>query len=683
MFLFYNLLVLLTIIPILEACHPRFEKELRYLDLYLGIQPDNGGEIPSKDAEQHASYIPSSESLDCDFESECLWKNAPSDGLLDTSDFWYFKKTDDKILPVQIQPGRADIPKGSHLLLAGNTSSVADGAVIVSAPVACQRSPGNLKFHYWLYNQGRIEVIVIRATHRRRRIQTLFRPRINCHILRPGNDVCTVQIPIVKVPFRLAIRAFNLKDNVVGSMVMLKNITYRAETCAESPFPSIFGSIPLIPQSSTLIKSFSELDCDRPRSKCRWSNAESTVSEWRIGRNVDGWSEFMEVGLLPSHPTSTFLFLAVDSLSPRRYATLRSELIPCTQTTTTLSMKYWLKAGTQVEVCAVDIEGVALSCAYLSEEDSPGPIEIDVDAYNQPFRFTLEMIAFDESSIGLVVISEIHLKGLLCSEEPPPVVTTIDPPTIASLFGLQQGPGPNVPYSLDLSCDFSQDHCSQWVNDDGLVSYGVVPMNSKKFPFLHPNHIMSISASSEKPFEFSIVAASRKNAVVVISSISTSGYVCTLKTAEELMCSKILCPFNEHLCNYESVLEKEDDVPLTIGPLGAVATIGKGKHRAILRSARFYLISTVVLNITVTQATYGSRVLLCPDSTSDFESCHELLGPRVEKPIKRSVLFQLDDEAHQFAVVLFHDKAEQFGPAQFTIHSIDLKSADGAEICQP
>uniref|UniRef100_A0A158P660 MAM domain-containing protein n=1 Tax=Angiostrongylus cantonensis TaxID=6313 RepID=A0A158P660_ANGCA len=723
MSLFYNLLVLLTITPILEACHPRFEKELRYLDLYLGIQPDNGGEIPSKDAEQHASYISSSESLDCDFESECLWKNAPSDGLLDTSDFWYFKVRSSASFP--------------FLFLQNDHS---DSAVIVSAPVACQRSPGNLKFHYWLYNQGRIEVIVIRATHRRRRIQTLFRPRINCHILRPGNDVCTIHIPIVKVPFRLAIRAFNLKDNVVGSMVMLKNITYRAETCGESPFPSIFGSIPLIPQSSTLIKSFSELDCDRPQSKCRWSNAESTVSEWRIGRNVDGWSEFMEVRFQPSHPTSTFLFLAVDSLSPRRYATLRSELIPCTQTTTTLSMKYWLKAGTQVEVCAVDIEGVALSCAYLSEEDSPGPIEIDVDAYNQPFRFTLEMIAFDESSIGLVVISELHLKGLLCSEEPPPVVTTIDPPTIASLFGLQQGPGPNVPYSLNLNCDFSQDYCSQWVNDDRLVSYGVIPMNSKKFPVpsgikgnvaifvlegvktstLRSREVpcasnatatvtylrseyglvrlcalgrcvdgsntsgeMSISASSEKPFEFSIVAASRKNAVVVISSISTSGYVCTLKTAEELMCNKILCHFNEHLCNYESVLKKEDDVPLSIGPLGAIATIDKGKHRAILRSARFDLISPVVLNITVTQATYGSRVLLCPDSTSDSESCHELLGPRVEKPIERSVLFQLDDEAHQFAVVLFHDKAEQFGAAQFIIHSIDLKYADGAQICHP
>ncbi|KAJ1374332.1 hypothetical protein KIN20_036998 [Parelaphostrongylus tenuis] len=116
---------------------------------------------------------------------ECLWKNAPSDGLLDTSDFWYFKKTDNKILPVQIQPGRADIPQGSHLVLAGNTSSTADSAVIVSAPVACQRSPGNLTFHYWLYNQGKIEVIVMSChTQEEGVYRTLFRPKISCHILR-------------------------------------------------------------------------------------------------------------------------------------------------------------------------------------------------------------------------------------------------------------------------------------------------------------------------------------------------------------------------------------------------------------------------------------------------------------------------------------------------------------------
>ncbi|KIH63074.1 hypothetical protein ANCDUO_06632, partial [Ancylostoma duodenale] len=591
----------------------------------------------------------------------------------------------------------------SHLVLAGNTSNVAESAVLVSAPIACQRKPGNLTFHYWLYNNARVEVIVVRATHRRRHLQTLFRPKINCHILRPGNDICNVHIPSVSEPFRLAIRAFNLKDNVVGSMVMLKNLTYRAETCGESPFPSIFGSMPLVPRPSLPIETISDLDCDRPRSKCR-----------------------------------CILFLELPT-----YLSFRYSLI--------IGSRYWLKAGTQVEVCSVDIDGIALSCAYLSEEDSPGPIEIDVDAYDQPFRFTLEMIAFDETSIGLVAISDIRLKGLLCSEEPPPIVTTIDPPTIVSLFGLQQGPGANTPYPTDLNCDFSKDYCSQWVNDDGLVAYGVAPRNSEKFPVpsgikgnvatfvlegmktsilrsrevscaynasvtvtymrLALGHIfyifigknkslsddfcelegflksgvlffrsehglvrlcalghcvdgskvsgeMTIMATSAKPFEFSIEAASHKNAVVVISEISVSGNVCPLKTMQELVCDKLMCNFN-----------------------GATATLGVGQHRAILRSAKFDLPAPLILNITLTQSTFGSRVLLCPDITSESESCQELLGPRVETSEKKTVMFPLDEGAHRFAVVLYHDKAEQFGAAQFTVHSIDIRSSQNEILC--
>ncbi|VDL78396.1 unnamed protein product [Nippostrongylus brasiliensis] len=789
------LLVVAATSSVVSACHARFEKELRYLDLYLGVAPDNNGDIPSRDPKEFASYVTTAKSLDCDFERECLWRNAPSDGLLDTSDFWYFKKTDNKLLPVQIQPGRADIAEGSHLILAGNTSTVADSATLVSAPIACQRKQGNLSFHYWLYNSGRVEVIIVRATHRRRHLQTLFRPKTNCHILRPGNDICEVNIPPVNEPFRIAIRAFNLKDNVVGSMVLIKNITYRAETCGESPFPTIFGSKPLLPITTVPIQKVSDLNCDRPLSKCRWSNAETTVSEWKIGRNVDRWHELMEVSNLDkSYPNSSFLFLAVDALSPRRYATLRSDLIPCTQATTTLSLKYWLKAGTQVEICSVDVDGVALSCAYLTEEDAPGPIEID---------FTLEMIAFDETSIGLVAISEIRLRGLLCSEETPPIVTTVDPPTIVSLFGLQHGPGPNVPYPLDLNCDFSQDYCSQWVNDDGVVAYGVAPRNSNKFPV--PNGIkgnvaafllegaktsalrsrevpcahnatvsvkymrseygmvrlcalgecadgsktsgeMVLMATSPTPFEvkllvrrvlkqkqdgsvipprsdsrtkghhehgtlvqpsmmdynliqnessmltpeaiqlesqttFSIEAASRKNAVVVINDISVSGRVCTLKTAEQLVCDKLQCNFSAKLCNYHSPIEKDGDKVLEVGHQGATVTLDEKSHRAVLRSVHFDLPTPILLNITITQATYGSRVLLCPDITSDSESCQELLGPRVTQTMERSVLFPLDVAAHQFALVLYHDKAEQFGPAKFIVHSIYIQSDDNQRLC--
>ncbi|KAK6040277.1 hypothetical protein COOONC_22218 [Cooperia oncophora] len=281
---FHTLIALLASISLVNACHPQFEKELRYLDLYLGVRPDNDGVIPSKDSSKFASYITSPEELNCDLESECLWKNAPSDNLLDTSDFWYFKVCFGMNLrcgsrKCQNASGSnpawssGDIALGSHLLIAGNTSVVADSATLVSAPIACQRKPG--------------------------------------------------------------------------------------------AFPSIFGSKPLLPKSPKPIQKLSDLDCAHPQKKCRYPPPTKTTQ------------------------TSSFLFLAVDALAPRRYATLRSDLIPCTQATTTLSMKYWLKAGTQVEICAIDVDGIRLSCGYLSEEDSPGPIEIDVDAYHRPYRVCL------------------------------------------------------------------------------------------------------------------------------------------------------------------------------------------------------------------------------------------------------------------------------------------------------
>ncbi|VDM71393.1 unnamed protein product [Strongylus vulgaris] len=46
-----------------------------------------------------------------------------------------------------------------------------------------------------------------------------------------------------------------------------------------------------------------------------------------------------------------------------------------------------------------------------------------------------------------------------------------------------------------------------------------------------------------------------------------------------------------------------------------------------------------------------------------------------------TVLFPLDEGAERFAVVLYHDKAEQFGPANFIIHSIDIRSANDEILC--
>lgn len=96
---------------------------------------------------------------------------------------------------------------------------------------------------------------------------------------------------------------------------------------------------------------------------------------------------------------------AVDSLMKKPFGKLRSDLIPCTKGIATLSLKfdltldqtdycrYWTRVGTQVELCSADEDGVSLSCAYLNDEDQPGPVNIDVEPYDKPFR-----VRFSEST---------------------------------------------------------------------------------------------------------------------------------------------------------------------------------------------------------------------------------------------------------------------------------------------
>ncbi|CAJ0932862.1 unnamed protein product, partial [Mesorhabditis belari] len=676
----------------------------QYLDLYLGIRPENQGEILKKTPPEFAEYVKEDRQLDCDFQRECLWKNADSDGLLDTSEFWLFKKNDEKVFPVQVQPGNANLQIGTRFMIAGNTTKLAQSAVLLSAPLACHHGMANITFNYWLYNLGRVEVMAVRPEPRRGHLMVIERGKADCHFLKESGHVCSALIPAVKQPYRLAIRAFNLRDNTVGSMVLINNITVKADLCNESPFPLLFNSVPLKP---------------RPRAHP---------------------SALKDASRSTTKPTKSFLFMAVDPLTPKPYGTLRSQLIPCTSKLATLSFRYWLRAGTQVEVCSVDENDVPLSCAYLSEEDSPGPIQIDIEPYMKPFRFTIDLIAFDANSMGLVVVDELKfIGGQLCIEHPPPIPTTIDPPTVAHMFGLQPKPllGANE-YRLSLECDFTIDHCNQWVNDDGKLQYGAVPQTLEDFPlpkqingnvavlmlkgkdassirsrevpcaynslitihymrsqfgFLRVcalgqcmegkklNGTLQVQISSEKPFEIIIEASSKKNAIIVISSIEVEGDICPLRTVEQILCDRIKCDFKEHTCNYESTMETGDR-ELLIGTNGGVCTIaGHDAKRCVLRSSYFDLPAPATLIIDVTQFTFGSRVLLCADADADSDNCHELLGPRVLTASPRKVEFPLDESVHQFSLVFFHDKADQFGAARFEISSIDIRAGDGYKFC--
>uniref|UniRef100_A0A915ENG3 MAM domain-containing protein n=1 Tax=Ditylenchus dipsaci TaxID=166011 RepID=A0A915ENG3_9BILA len=210
--------------------HSAIQRELRYLDYYLGIAPANEEGALATNEASIDKYVENSASLNCDLRRPCSWTNAPTDHLLDTSDFYLFKKTDTKSFPIQIRPGNADPKPGELFMFAGNKTNDPQGAVLLSAPILCQSSHGLLTFEYWLYNTARVEVLLVRVNADRGHLQVISRPPADCHFLK-SNSQCRVEIPKQVESFRIGIRAFALRDANVGSFAMLNHIKYEAEVC--------------------------------------------------------------------------------------------------------------------------------------------------------------------------------------------------------------------------------------------------------------------------------------------------------------------------------------------------------------------------------------------------------------------------------------------------------------------
>uniref|UniRef100_A0A914RKI3 MAM domain-containing protein n=1 Tax=Parascaris equorum TaxID=6256 RepID=A0A914RKI3_PAREQ len=278
-----------------------YRRELRYLDYYLGVKPLNNGHLAIKESALHR-YISNSTELDCYLNDSCAWENAKSDGLLDTSDFYLFIRTDEKPFPIQIQPGDPNPPPGNTLnlatfeangtqfptkskingvvlyalmispslpehsgslfLLAGNATSAAQSAIFVSAPVACQRSQSRFSFK---------------------------------------NDICHVVIPEMNEPFRIGIRAFRLQDESLGSFAMISDIEYRADVCLQTRFSRIFGGR-LVPPVlwHDIAATASEYSCVDFNINCRWSSTLAATSEWRVSNHLKKWDEVIGSRTRPS-----------------------------------------------------------------------------------------------------------------------------------------------------------------------------------------------------------------------------------------------------------------------------------------------------------------------------------------------------------------------------------------------
>ncbi|CAD5226991.1 unnamed protein product [Bursaphelenchus xylophilus] len=733
----------------LSGCAAQYRRELRYLDYYLGIAPhDEQSKVPVQE-NQINHYVDNALSLNCDFSKPCLWTNAPTDDLLDTSDFYLFNKTDQKTFPIQIRPGDPNPPVGTLFAFAGNTTQKAQSAVLLSAPIACQNSEGVLTFKYWLYNAAKVEVVVLRVNPWHNHLQVISRPQIDCHFLK-GSEICRVEIDRMSEPFRLGIRVFSLRDPSVGSFGMINDIHYKGNLCGEHDKPSLFGGVPLThPLTKHQITTGSELNCAESINSCLWSTAAPTrnndlasVDEnalhWQVGSNIRRWEDIIR---LPTRPEGEFLFQYADPMAQLPLPTLRSVYIPCTQTSASLSFRFWMSPGIQAQVCTYGRDNVQLSCVYLELSDSPGPLTIDIDsADGNPFAFSFEIIQFSRTSGGVLVIDDIQFAGILCNEEIP--TTTVSPLDLAVEFDIQPFPEVGPSFSDSLNCDFETDRCTHWTNEETQFMYGFIPSNAAEINasyrgyaaialFAEPgmsaelisevvscshggrfmveyqssdNATLSVCANercipqrtsagqlavnltSTRPFRIRLLAESQGQSIVIVKRMSTSedGW-CPLESPTQLACKALKCDFRNHrLCGYRSVILSNDDTSFASHPSsGAYVRLGVRSKRAILRSPNFELSSPVELRFAASLSTFGSRLYVCADedAAEDLASCELVLGPKVERSKVENILVQLDHEIRQFAFVAIHDKAEQFGDAELVISQIQITDSNGDLIC--
>ncbi|MCP9265505.1 hypothetical protein DINM_020825 [Dirofilaria immitis] len=675
------------------GCASRYHEELQYLDFYLGIQPENQGNLPVSDTVMK-QYLSNPSKLNCQFSEPCSWMNAPTDNLLDTSDFYLFVKKNIKLFPPQIQPGLPDPFKGTRFVLAGNTTMKSQSAVLISAPIACQRTPGLITFKYWLYNEAKIEVLILKPATRWNRLRVILRPITECHFFRAFNDHCQVEIPEIIEPFRIGIRVYGLKNSALGSFGMITDIEYNAEICLEPKLSTVFGTrtVPSLSRSSYPI-SASELSCADYNSTCRWSNSLSSLSEWKIGWNRRKW---IEIFGKESKPTGSFFYQYVDSVNKNR-------IHYCDQNLFHVRVRYWLQSGTQVQACTVTASNIIISCVYLSEIGMPGPISIDIDApTDEPFRFVFEMINFDLSTFGLVVIDDLQFTGLLCHEVTTPPSTTINPLQIKKLFSLQPYPHLIVDRIPTLNCDFNRKTCPQWEND-GHWLIGMVPSDNsftlpssirdkvsvailnKSVAILQSRKVLCASKAmlfvayfrSEKA---NLMICIEKNCVNTNDEHSAGNW-CPLLTVSQYACEKIRCTFRQTFCGYRTETNSRANILFENDPKGLTVNMNEGPGLAILRSPQFKLSRPVELQIKIYQSTFGSQTFLCGDDFSTLYDCQPILGPKIELPRTEKVILRLDQEAQNFTIVAVHDKFLQFGAAKFTISKIDLLDEDGELLC--
>lgn len=110
------------------------------------------------------------------------------------------------------------------------------------------------------------------------------------------------------------------------------------------------------PLSRTPITTGSQLNCAEKIDKCLWSTATAMTTDqqqstsnqptmlmsnsdsWQIGTNIRRWDDVLR---LTAKPDGDFIYQYIDPMAKLPLPRLRSVFVPCTQTPSSLSFRFF------------------------------------------------------------------------------------------------------------------------------------------------------------------------------------------------------------------------------------------------------------------------------------------------------------------------------------------------------
>ncbi|CAJ0569327.1 unnamed protein product, partial [Mesorhabditis spiculigera] len=583
-------------LPAALGCMAGYEDERDRLREHLGIEwlPHGLDKTAVSD-----KTIRRSTDLNCDFSSpkECRWKNMEARHEMDSLDFHLFEKVDWTEFPaLQVRPGPSKVAQGDKMIFTGDRKREEQSAIYYSSPIGCQNATGNLTFTFWVYNDARVEVLLLEDRPGGKLKELAEKPYVDCGTI-SLNTECHADIPARQTPFRLAIRAYDIA-NKEGSFVMVDQIMYSAPLCNVGvDLGDNFLTKPLITAAMGKdISLASQLDCADFDEKCRWRSGGQSDKMWR--RSTSPLPREFLYNTTGSYmgPSGAYAVLYIDQGSKRPLDVLKADPIPCqSQTENKLSFRWWATRDVRLE------------------------IQIRVASFSPDFD-------------SVVIIDDLTYRATLCTD---PLSVELVPDV------WQVGHGPlNEEKLYSLS--------GQTRTPDG--EFAVAKFETGGSSLLLSEVIrcvlddVSISfnmwATGTASLQVCLVEESSPSLLDCQPAASGPGSVCpafarqfaskhfspSVEHPDPNVCRLLSCDFSHgHACLYTHNTVP-GSAPFRVTNAGARATISKGRPVAVLESVPFRL--NTIGRLHFTYATTGDASLyVCNDSVKkELESCFKVEG---------------------------------------------------------